>query len=377
MNVAFRVDGSIEIGSGHVMRCLTLADALSENGCKCMFVSRRFPGDLVKEIRRRGYTVTGLPSVESKVNKPGDSPGDLPAHAEWLGVDWAADVHQTSAALSGLEIDQLVVDSYALDERWEQKLRHHCQSIVVIDDLADRGHDCDLLIDQNYFKNGTTRYDDLVPKDCVKLLGPQYALLRPEFHALHNTARPSDGVVNRVLVFFGGTDPHGLTRIVLSELDNETPGRFYVDVVVGRANPNISELRQYVDECPNIHLHVQTPHMAQLLDCCDLAIGAGGVNTWERLALGVPSLVITVAENQEAFSRDLHEAGALALVGRVETVTKVEIRKAVSYALCHPETLRSQSLEGMRLVDGDGTRRVVESILKRPVDTAPLMEQQH
>jgi len=145
MRIAFRTDASSQIGTGHAMRCLTLADALREQDAECQFVCREHEGHLMGYIRSRGHDTHALPRT-----RPSSSFESDLAHASWLGVDWQTDAAQTRQALGNAALDWLIVDHYALDRPWESALRSSCKRIMVIDDLADRQHDCDLLLDQNY-----------------------------------------------------------------------------------------------------------------------------------------------------------------------------------------------------------------------------------
>ena len=176
--IVFRTDASLAIGTGHVMRCLTLADALRERGARSHFICRTHDGHLIEHIRAHGHQVSALPATAS--TSMTSNTDNSTAHAHWLGVDWASDALDTLTVLQGLRTDWLVVDHYALDARWEKKLRHGCQRLLVIDDLADRPHDCELLLDQNLGRLASD-YDRSVPVSCTVLAGPQHALLRPEF----------------------------------------------------------------------------------------------------------------------------------------------------------------------------------------------------
>jgi len=148
MNILIRVDSSNAIGSGHVMRCLTLADSLREKGCNCQFVCRNHPGNLSALIQEKGYRVTLLPLQEFQVEA-------YPHHADWVGADWQIDAKETGSLIATLETPPawLVIDHYGLDARWETSLRPAVGRIFVIDDLADRTHDCDCLLDQNLVAN--------------------------------------------------------------------------------------------------------------------------------------------------------------------------------------------------------------------------------
>ncbi|HDL08410.1 MAG TPA: UDP-2,4-diacetamido-2,4,6-trideoxy-beta-L-altropyranose hydrolase [Desulfobacteraceae bacterium] len=231
-----RADASVQIGTGHVMRCLTLADELRERGADIIFVCREFDGNLCGYIEEKHYIVHRLPvSNEQEHNIEGNL-----KHAVWLGADWQTDARQVEEIIKGVDTppDWLVVDHYAIDERWEGHLRPYCKKIMAIDDLADRPHDCDLLLDQNFYENLESRYDGLVPAWCKKLLGPKYALLRPEFREARKNLRKRDGHVKRIMIFFGGSDPSNETAKALEAVRMLNRPDIAVDVVVGAFNQN-------------------------------------------------------------------------------------------------------------------------------------------
>ena len=261
MNIVFRTDASLQIGTGHVMRCLTLADELRQRGAVVSFVCREHPGNLIGLIEGKGYSVKRLPQPTSEYFVTSE---DV-AHAAWLGVPWQQDATETLAALGKMQPEWLIVDHYALDCRWESILRPNVGRIMVIDDLADRSHDCDLLLDQNLYQNMATRYDELVPATCAKLLGPKYALLRPEFAQARNNLRQRDGRVRRILVFFGGVDPTNETEKAIHALVSIADRQFAVDVVVGGGNPHKQQIENLCAEHEGFHYHCQVDNMAELM----------------------------------------------------------------------------------------------------------------
>ena len=178
MKITFRTDASLQIGTGHVMRCLTLADALAARGAYCQFICRAHDGNLIEFIRRKGLTAHPLPAGAALPRSPTD-----PTHAAWLGATQAEDAEACAPILAAQRPDWLIVDHYALDARWERALAPHYRKLMVIDDLADRPHSCDLLLDQTFGRDAAD-YRPLVPADCRLLCGSHYALLRPEFAAL-------------------------------------------------------------------------------------------------------------------------------------------------------------------------------------------------
>ena len=240
LNICIRVDSSQAIGSGHLMRCLTLADRLRDKGNSVSFISRQLPGNMIDFAEGKGYTTFRLPYVEAEF-----AALPIATHHQWLGTDWATDANQTLLALRGsAQIDWLIVDHYALDIHWEALMRPLVRRIMVIDDLADRPHDCDLLLDQNLYEDMASRYDGRVPEHCRKLLGPRYALLRPEFLEERQRLRARDGEVKRILMFFGGSDLCNETTKALEAWRLVNRPDIAVDVIVGGSNPHREQVRR-------------------------------------------------------------------------------------------------------------------------------------
>ena len=210
MQVIFRVDASLEIGMGHVIRCLTLAEGLSELGVQCSFISREHQGNLNDHIKQRGFHVFALSAIGLDYHS---SSNNL-THASWLGCDWQTDAEQVESILQQLKTDWLIVDHYALDYNWEKNISFFTSKIMVIDDLANRSHFCNLLLDQNYCHD-QSRYDTLLSPDTSKLLGPKYALLRKCFKEKRKISECKHGAIRSVFIFFGSG--HKNTRIAFCD----------------------------------------------------------------------------------------------------------------------------------------------------------------
>lgn len=374
MKIAIRVDASIQIGTGHFMRCLTLANGLKQHGAKIRFVSRHMPEYLRSILMENDHEFVLLESAQN------DKAVDELTHGHWLGVSQAQDAVDSIHTLSDGAYDWLIVDHYALDFRWESMLRQTVNKIFVIDDIADRQHDCDVLLDQNFYADMATRYICKVPVRCQLLLGPRYALLRDEFRQLHEQIKPRTGPVRRILVFFGGVDAGNYTGRAIESLSEIDAPNFHVDVVVGAQHPCRDEIKamcaQYEFIC-----HIQTEKMAELMANADLAIGAGGSAIWERCCLGLPALSICVANNQEKQIADAAEEGLLysPLIGtNLAGVFKTHIT-----ALLENEYLRRLiSRKAMHEVDGKGVLRIIGNMghsniamrIANEADSAQLFE---
>lgn len=329
------------MGSGHVMRCLTLAHALQAKGGNVTFLSRLLPGHLVEGIRRAGFDVRALPAP-------------LLATADWLGVPLEQEIRDSGQALSECgRIDWLVVDHYGLDCVWQKAMRVHAKRLLVIDDLANRVHDCDLLLDQNLSLAPSNRYEALVPAGCRTLLGPKHVLLREEFTKARRTARERTGEVRRVFVFFGGGDATNETAKALEALRGlDRPLR--IDVVLGATNPHKATIEKLVARMPATTLHVAVDHMAALMTEADLAIGAGGTTTWERSYLGLPTIVLTVADNQREGAHAVAEAGGIWYVGDAQDVSTDALRNLLKRLVASPDEVRRVSQAALALMAGHG-----------------------
>lgn len=289
------------------------------------------------------------------------------SYTPWLGASSKEDVKQTSAALDSNKPDWFIGDHYGLNDRWENSLRPHVGKIMIIDDLANRIHSCHLLLDQNFSPEKEKVYATLVPKSCLKLLGPKYALLSPEYAHYSESALPRTGETERVLVFMGGSDQADMTSMVLEALAAPEFEGLKVDVVVGANNKNKVRIAEKVDAHPSFRLHGPRPHLADLMARADLSVGAGGVTTWERLCLGLPSLVVSVAENQEPTCKALHDKGVINYVGFWKEVNKKVLAEKMKALLKNSALLKRQSLAGRTLVDGLGVKRVAE-VLKPSIE---------
>lgn len=356
MRVVFRVDASPTIGTGHVFRCLALATALRTQGARVEFICRGQAGSLPDQVLAQNIPVHYLPHGRTPTDKAGTS------HRQWLGASTDEDVLATLAVVArGERPAWLVVDHYALDARWESSLRDAVGRIAVIDDLGDRPHDCDLLIDQNFGAEAKP-YPGLVPDDCRLMLGPDYAMLRGEFADLRRNLRPRDGVLRRVMVFYGGSDTEGHTLTALEALTGLTDMAIAADVVVGKYNPHLPAIEASCTSLPGVRLHVQTPHMAALMNEADLMVCAAGATTWERCCLGLPAVTVCTAENQVHPATSMAAAGLAVHLGHAATVGAEILRNALHTMVASPWLLRSIGHNCAKLVDGQGARRIASAM---------------
>jgi UDP-2,4-diacetamido-2,4,6-trideoxy-beta-L-altropyranose hydrolase len=364
MTIVFRADASLQIGSGHVMRCLTLADELRQRGADVMFVCREQPGNLIGLIESKNYRVVCLPREEALYVANFE---DV-VHAAWLSVSWEHDATDTIEVLGKVHPQWLVIDHYAIDYRWEKALRPHVGKIMVIDDLADRHHDCDLLLDQNLNGNIDTRYHGVTPYNCKSLLGPHYALLRPEFAMARNTLRVRSGIVRRILIFMGGCDLANETAKALEVVRQLDRPDIAVDVVIGAANPKKEEIKSLCYDLPMVSYHCQIENIYETMAEADIAIGAGGATSWERCCLGLPALIISVAHNQVEIAQNVDRYGAAVYLGPSSNVDVKRILLQLQEIIRQSDRLVGMCRNAMKLVDGQGAKRVADHILNHDVE---------
>lgn len=326
--IVFRVDASVKIASGHVMRCLALAERLQKKA-KIIFISRNLNGNLNRFISKK-YTLWELPYTEEKK--------ELLDYSNWLSVDTQEDARQTINLIRDKDIDWLVIDHYGISEEWEKIVRPYVKSICVIDDLANRKHDCEMLIDQNYYANKKERYVKYVPRKCKLILGPENAILRKEFY-LANKCVWREKIEN-IFIFFGGSDLCNNTLKTLRALTGIHKNRFTINVVVGKNNVQQDEISKYCRFYRYINLFYPLESISSLMNKADLAIGAGGITTWERCYLWLPSMVIIGAENQRRSIEDSSlKGGFLINLGMSDDVDEKCIKQNVEKCIKQPRLL--------------------------------------
>lgn len=332
VRVVFRADASRALGTGHVTRCLTLAEELRARGASTRFLCRQSDGNLIERIAAAGHPVAGLRAREWR----GDSSectANLPEPADWL-----------------------VIDHYELGIEWESALRPHVRRILCIEDLTDRRHDCDVLLDQNWRGPNVMAASDRAPAGASLLLGPRFALLQPQYAKLRSQVPARAGRPARVLVYFGGSDSTNETAKSLRALAHPDLRHLAVDVVLGPNHPAPDQIVREVAARARTQLHRALPTLAGLMSCADLAIGSGGATSWERLCLGLPSIVTTAARNQVAGTQALAAAGQLKWLGDAAHVSPTDYELAIRDSLEGPAVLEP-------LVDGLGAPRVAECML--------------
>jgi UDP-2,4-diacetamido-2,4,6-trideoxy-beta-L-altropyranose hydrolase len=369
LRAIFRTDAGTEVGTGHLMRCLALAAGLRAEGAECAFLCRDGLGALAQVITDGGHRLIRMGNTDQR---QGAAVGEPLAHDGWLPGGWQQDLDVCLGELaSEPAADWLVVDHYALDRRWEQGMRATARSIMAIDDLADRVHDCDLLLDQNLMPAMDSRYAGLLPSGCKSLLGPRYALLRSEFSGKGESTRGGDHPEPRLLVMFGGADAGNLTlRTVKTLADIGWNGP--VDVVAGPLYPAFVALQAAIKILPDATLHAPALDVAALMHGADLAVGSPGLASLERCACALPSLTISQAKNQEEVGVALAEAGAHWYLGRAEAVTDEELQQALCVLRRNVFGRKAMSAAAAPLCDGQGVKRVIRQMLATTLAVRPV-----
>lgn len=341
-SVAIRCDASVEIGLGHVMRSLTLAEVLRDTGVTARFLSREGRGSGIDAISSRGFDVVALP--------------EAPFRDGALAVPLADELARSMTALEGAEpYAALIVDHYALGESYEAAMRRHVSCVAVIDDLANRRHDCDLLLDQNLSALAPGRYDALLPAGCVRLLGPQYALLRAEFRT---AARREFGPVRQVLISFGGFDEGDRSTEALAAVREALGPGVLITVVLAATAPHAARVAVACRRDPNARFVGGTERVAELMAAADIAVGAGGTGVWERASMALPSIVVSVADNQKEAAAACADAGMLVWLGDARTIGRQQLVDAVRGLALDARTRRRLGVQSASIV-GVGARGAI------------------
>lgn len=355
MKIVFRVDAAQKIGTGHVMRCLALASECSARGAAVGFICNNTIGSFAEEIRLRGFEFHGITQHDPEK------------------VLWQADAQESRAVLSKIGVvDWLIVDHYDLDDRWEKAVMDLVKNVFVIDDLANRPHDCQALLDQNLYDSMHSRYSSLLSPDCHQLLGPKYALLRDEFSAMTREKRNRDGKIRKLLVFFGGVDEENDTARSLKAIRQVDIPELTVDVVLGSMNPHRTEIESLVKEMTNVTLHVQVDNMSELMGKADLAIGAGGTTTWERCAMALPAMAWPIAENQIELLQAVSRTGAVYSPTIESIQSEDRLVGHITSLIENPELCAHMSRQAAALCDGEGSGRVANILMQPQLDRIRL-----
>jgi UDP-2,4-diacetamido-2,4,6-trideoxy-beta-L-altropyranose hydrolase len=349
LKAAIRVDASTEIGSGHVMRCLTLANTLTKQGFKVVFICKIISGYSYSAIEEQGFQIISIKGL--------------------ITSDFYSDAKSTIDAIDSLPypIDWLIIDHYQIDREWESAVRHSVGRILVVDDLANRLHDCDILLDQNPYCDLTSRYKTLVPSSCLQLLGLDYLMLRSEFISKSNCFIKESEIATNILITMGGTDEKNITSLVLNALSKaniQVP--LSIRVAVGSGCPHFDIIKKVSNtvKTHQILIERQISNISEWMEWSDLAICGGGFTSYELAFMGVPTFVITTSPTQLEAATTLNRLKINQFIGEFKTLSMDDLVENLIYAIFNSQNRMELSLNAKKKIDGQGVDRVVNQLMK-------------
>ena len=345
--IAIRVDSGNIIGFGHAMRCLTIANQMKKHNYNVSIISSKEKNNLDQLFIKNGYKIYHVNNKKIDLRK---------IHEKY-------DLEQTKKILKNInkKIDLLLVDHYSLGFNWEKSLRRLVEKIVVIDDLNNRKHDCDLIVDQGLHHNMKKAYRHLVTNNCKILLGPKYAILRPEFHQIREKLPNQNKKIERIIISFGGSDPNGDTIKALDGIMKIKNREFRIDVIVGKSNLKYKKIMRMCEKMIKTRCFYNVKKIASVMSKCDLAIGSGGSTTWERCCLGIPSIVCIASQDQNEATNILYSKKCIINLGQSKKIMPSDFANAIENMTY--EKRRKMRGECLKLVDGNGTKRIIQKIL--------------
>ena len=339
--IFIRVDSSTKIGYGHLIRCLALADTLKKS-FKINFICTNLNGNLISQICKKKFEVFRFNTKSQRINVKKDAEKTISIIKK----------HRNKKSL-------LILDSYILSQEWENRVRPYVKRLIVIDDLMDRKHSCDLIIDQNLHTRMNSLYTKSIPKNCTKLLGPDYAILRNQFITQRKYAKIRSLPIKNILISFGGSDNenHTLHALVsLKKLNSDVN----VNVVIGTANMNKKTIKNFCKKNLNFNYFEQVENMAKLMKIADLCIGSSGTTTWERCCLGLPAIVTVASNDQKDIANAVSNNKCIINLGKIKKSDKVNCIRLIKNL--KNSDLQNMSKNCMKLVDGKGAARLSKYI---------------
>ncbi len=342
-NLFVRVDVSSSIGTGHFFRCLALSQNLKSNFNEIIFLINKSSLKITKILEKNKfkflYLSENLNNDKSIIEFFTNTLKDYSTHNNFI-----------------------LIDNYSIDFTMESHIRHLFQKIIVIDDLANRKHDCDLLIDQNYYENFENRYDFILSKNTVKLLGPKYAIIRDEFKEIPKKQFQTDSKIKNILISFGGVDPTNECTKALKSIMSLQFEDVQITIIAGMFNQNFFKLNETYQNYKNIRIFQHVDNLGELMSNADIFIGAGGTTTWERLYLGLPSMITIISENQHESVEFLSKQNQIINLGLAKNVSLSTYKKAITEL--NSEDLIQLSERNKQLIDGNGIQRIKKQIIE-------------
>lgn len=351
MYIVIRADASNHIGSGHIMRCLVLASALKEQGHQVEFASRPQQGDLIEFVRNKGFIVKELATPSNWL-----TPKDSADYVSWLQVSWQDDAESLIQQFNNVEL--IIVDHYGINIDWELACKKHfaCK-LFAIDDLL-RQHHAEVVLDQTLSRTPSD-YQQLNPAGLA-LTGCNFALLNPHFVECREKALQTSFSLAqaKLLITMGGIDQPNATLQTLEALSVITENKPFVTVLLSPKAPHYDSVKQFCTEHASWISHIDfVENMAELMLKHQAAIGAPGTTSWERACLGIPSIIIPLAENQKMISEQLV---------KVNAAIKVNLPDISSTLLAAYQSLierwHDMRLSNLAVCDGLGLFRVIHCI---------------
>lgn len=356
--VVFRVDAAIHIGTGHLQRCLTLAHEFFSDGWHVTFAMINFDQNMCNLVNQHGFKLLLLSVGTSQIDPSNEK--------SWLSREQIEDAYEFCDCINGEHYDLCIIDHYSIDYIWQDYVHKIIPCLVMIDDLANRTHRCEILLDQNFFPDYITRYDKLIDSStCIPLLGPTYALLRKEFSLLRNQRLEFIGHSNKsvptILCNFGGIGNFRLLKILLEAVRDFKEYNFLI--ITGKLIDKEFEDLQQISNCgENVSLLVATNNMAELMCKADFCLGASGSTVWERFCLGLNSALIAVADNQKDLLVFLNRKDLIDNLGLIQDINSNALRRYFQNLDFRKNLYVTRREKIMSLVDGQGAQRVYQAI---------------
>ncbi len=349
MKILFRTDSSAKIGSGHVIRCLSLAFTLKAKGHECIFICQDLKGNSIKKIKQNGFEVIMLKIKQHE---------KISHYRKWLDVNWRIDSHNVIEKLKKHQFDWVIIDHYSLSYEWEKKIKPFTKKIMVIDDFVNRKHYCDLLLNQSYGVK-KQQYKNIVPKNCKLLLGSKYALINQNFLKARLKLKSRNAVVKRALIYFGSGGHTAKYIKIISKIFNESffP-KIFLDVVIDKNIKKSNEIVVSLNKRSNCCVHSDLPDLSYLMSKADISIGAAGSATWERCCLGIPTILISTALNQKLNLKAMKLTNA-AIVLKLNKNLENKIREFFFLLCTNSKIYLKISKKAFSICDGNGIDRII------------------
>ncbi len=336
----FRVDASAKIGTGHLMRCLALAQGWQKIGGNAVFAIATDIGRMRSRLETEGISIQQLSVILGSLE----------------------DGRETIAFAKQLKATWVIVDGYHFDADYQKQIKDAGLKLLFIDDYGHATHYfADLVLNQNIYAN-----ESLYPQresSTKLLLGTRYVLLRQEFLKWQNWQREMPEVARKILVTLGGSDPDNVTLKAIQALERVNVRDLEVVAIVGGSNPHYDQLQQIVEKSQlSLSLKQNVTNMPELMAWADLAIAAGGSTNWELAFMGLPSLIIVLAENQRAIAEKLNYLNAAINLGWYKEITLEKLERAITYFLDRASNRRKIHLAAKKLVKGSGVFEVLDAM---------------